>query len=259
MAMNFRQFGASSSFHPKPQDRSIVKQKTRTLATAMLALLVGNAWSGNDTATPTSASQAGQTTTNITRWADRCTNFTSNGWAFKAPRNFLQWLEVFSDPGIYLEFGRRGLDPRYLVASLDSLLDPGTPRNYLEWTNPDIYNKWLQAAAEPGFYTAVNSILFDPGRMMRWVMLPLDGKAWELVGTAINPVTWLKWLNAPLDPRTQALFAKAANPETAQRWLDALGDPKNTPWLHAPTTNYGSQSTILTWPDGKPEPGKIRM
>jgi hypothetical protein len=186
-----------------------------------------------------------------TRWADRCTNFTTNGWAFKGPRNFLQWLDVFSDPGIYLEFARRGLDPKYLVGSLDSLLDPGTPKNYLEWTNPEIYTKWAAAAAEPDFYTAVNSILFDPGRMMRWVMLPLDGKTWELAGTAINPATWLKWMNAPLDPETQGLFAKAANPETARLWLEALGDPKNTPWFFGPATPYGAQPAALPG-SGKP-------
>jgi len=218
--------------------RPIVKLKTTLLALAAFPIVSASA-AANDA--PLTAPEQTAQPSNVTRWADRCTNFTTNGWAFKAPRNFLQWLDVFSDPGIWLEFGRRGLDPQSYVATLSSLLDPGMPRNYLEWTNPEIYNQWAQSAADPGFYTAVNSLLFDPGRMMRWVMLPLDGKAWELAGTAINPATWLKWLNAPADPKTQALFAKAVNPETAQRWLDALGDPKNTPWFNLPATNYGAQ------------------
>lgn len=183
-----------------------------------------------------SAPVAPRASTHVNRFADRCTNFTTNGWAFKSPRNFLKWLDVFSDPGIYLEFGRRGMDPDQWIASLDSLMDPGTPRNHLEWTNPAIYNEWAKAATEPAFYTAVNSLLFDPGRMMRWVMLPLDGQAWNLLGTAVNPNTWLKWLNAPQDAKTQALFAKAADPETARRWLEALGDPNNTPWITPPRT-----------------------
>lgn len=183
-------------------------------------------------------SQAAPQTTppsQVTGMADRCTNCTSATWGFKSPRNFLKWLDVFSDPGIYLEFGRRAMDPQYLVSSLDSFLDPGTPRNFLEWTNPEIYTRWGESLAQPEYYTAVNSILFDPGRMMRWIMLPLDGKSWELAGTAINPATWLKWLNAPLDPKTQALFARATNPETARLWLEALGDPKNAPWLYPKT------------------------
>jgi hypothetical protein len=202
--------------------------------------------------------QADRAAASVTRWADRCTNFTTNGWAFKAPRNVLQWLEVFSDPGIYLEFARRGLDPQSYVTSLSSLLDPGTPRNYLEWTNPEIYSKWGQAAAEPEFYTAVNSILFDPGRMMRWAMLPLDGKVWELAGTALSPSTWVKWLNAPLNPGTQDLIAKAANPETAQRWMEALGDPKNTPWLSPPVQPYGTQPASTPGFGNRPAPKQVK-
>jgi len=48
----------------------------------------------------------------VTSRADRCIDFSRNGWAFKDPRNFPQWLDVFSDPGIWLEFARRGLAPR---------------------------------------------------------------------------------------------------------------------------------------------------
>ena len=197
--------------------------------------------------------------TNVTRWADRCTDFTRNGWAFKAPANFLQWLDVFSDPGIWLEFGRRGLDPQYAVRSLSSLLDPGTPRNYLEWTNPELYNRWGEALARPDFVTTMNSLLFDPGRMMRWIMLPLDGKTWELAGTAINPVTWVKWLTLPSDPQAQALFAKATDPETARRWLDALGDPKNAPWLHAPVSGQGFQPAKTPWETREFVPASNRL
>ncbi|MEW5786461.1 MAG: hypothetical protein AB1899_01265 [Pseudomonadota bacterium] len=172
------------------------------------------------------------TSSQITAMADRCTDCNSNSWGFKTPRNFLKWLDVFSDPGIYLEFGRRAMEPRYVIAAVDSFMDPGTPRNYLEWTNPELYVRWGESLAQPEFYTAVNSILFDPGRMMRWIMLPLDGKTWELAGTAINPATWVKWLNAPTSPEAQALFARASNPDTARLWLEALGDPKNAPWLY---------------------------
>jgi hypothetical protein len=193
------------------------------------------------------------------RFADRCTDFTTNGWAFKAPRNFLQWLDAFTDPAIYLEFAQRGMDPQSYVRTLSSLLDPGTPKNYLEWSNPEIYNQWAQATAEPEYYTAVNSILFDPGRLMRWVMLPLDERAWNVVGTALNPNTWLNWLNAPNDPRTQALFAKAADPETSRRWLEALVDPNNTPWWNLPSTAYGDQPVSLRKPVDKPRAAKLRL
>jgi len=231
--------------------------KPHFLALALFPLLINAAHAAMPD-TP-AQSNAGPSSDSTQRWADRCTDFTTNGWAFKAPRNFLKWLDAFTDPAIYLEFTNRSLDPQSYVRTLSSLLDPGTPRNYLEWSNPEIYTQWAQAAAQPEYYTAVNSILFDPGRMMRWVMLPIDARAWNVVGTALSPNTWLKWLNAPLDPKTQELFAKAANPETTRLWLEALGDPNNVPWFYAPTTNYGAQPAKLPGSGAKPAPGRISL
>jgi|GEM_PF-2925293 len=225
------------------------------LAVFLLPLLINSAYA----AAPDAPSLAAESATGTQRFADRCTDFTTNSWAFKAPRNFLKWLDVFTDPAIYLEFADRGMDPQSYVRSLSSMLDPGTPRNYLEWSNPEIYNQWAQSAFEPEFYTAVNSILFDPGRMMRWVMLPIDERAWSVLGKAINPTTWVKWMNAPFDPKTQELLAKAANPETTRLWLEALGDPNNTPWFTAPDTRNGNQPTGLQSMGTKPVREKIRL
>jgi hypothetical protein len=230
--------------------RFILKPTQLLLALVAYTLCTANAWS-DESPVPAQAPSARPASATV-QMADRCSNFTTNTWGFKAPRNFLKWLDVFSDPGIYLEYAKRGMDPQFWVAGLDSLMDPGTPKNYLEWTNPEIYNNWARAAADPEYYTAVNSILFDPGRMMRWAMLPLDGKTWELAGIAINPATWLKWLNAPADTKTQELFSKAANPETIQRWLEALGDPKNTPWFTMPTTPRGIHPAKMPSGDKKP-------
>lgn len=163
------------------------------------------------------------------RWADRCTDFTANGWAFKAPANFLDWLEVFSDPAVWLELARRGLDPRTFVRSARSALDPAMVRNYLEWTDPRIQEAWARALAGPDFVTAVNATLFDPGRFMRWAMLPLEPRAWEVLRTAVAPGTLARWLSAPWDPETQALFAQAAAPDTTRKLLEALQDPGNYP------------------------------
>jgi hypothetical protein len=232
-----------------------VKPKFLTFALLPLSINLVQA------APPETPAQAGTAPihSSTQKFADRCTDFTTNGWAFKAPRNFLKWLDAFTDPAIYLEFADRSLDPQSYVRTLSTMLDPGTPRNYLEWSNPEIYNQWAQAAAQPEYYTAINSILFDPGRMMRWVMLPIDGRAWSVLGKSINPETWLKWFNAPADPKTQALFAKAASPETAQRWLDALGDPKNTPWFNLPATNYGAQPASRSRPAVKPAAARMSL
>ena len=201
-------------------------------------------------ALPLSADAASGTSPKVLRWADRCTDFTTNGWAFKAPANFLPWLDVFSDPGIWLEFTQRGLDPQTYVRTARSLLEPAAVKNYLEWTDPMIYTKWGNALAEPQFLTAVNAILFDPGKFMRWVMLPLDPKPWNILFTAANPETWLRWLNAPFDPKTQEFLAKAADPNTLLQLLDALDDPNNYPGMLAyqqtPAATYGAPETPAT-------------
>lgn len=208
----------------------------KTNASAMaLALLVTLPWAGTPRAADVSAGNAPSTAASpspqVQRWADRCTDFTTNGWAFKAPANFLPWLEVFSDPGIWLEFAERGLDPQTYVRTANSLLEPEAVKNQLEWTDPLIYEKWANALAEPQFITAVNATLFDPGKFMRWIMLPLDPKPWGILLKTVHPETLGKWLNAPQDPRTQALLAKAADPNTPLRLLEALRDPDNYPGM----------------------------
>lgn len=183
-------------------------------------------------------SPAPEVSPKVRSWADRCTDFTTNGWAFKAPANFLPWLEVFSDPGVWLEFTRRGMDPQYYVRSANSMLDPAMVKNYLEWTDPIILEKWSQAMVEPEFITAVYATLFDPGKFMRWAMLPLEPKTWELMLTAARPDTWMKWVNAPFAPDTQAFVSKLADPNTPLRLLQALQDPANYPgltWIQPPS------------------------
>lgn len=165
----------------------------------------------------------------IVRWADRCTNLTSSGWAFKGPRNFLQWLNVFGDPGIWLEFGQRSLDPHYYVVTLDSALDPAAPKNFLEWTDPNIYTQWGRALTTADFYNAAATTLFDGERLQRWLTLPLDPRLWRIATTAGNPATWLKWAAAPVQPETQDLAKKMLDPDTAAKWWGAVNDPKSYP------------------------------
>ena len=212
-----------------------------------------------ETAEPSEASEASvpvqeapvSVSPKVLRMADRCSDFTTNGWGFKAPNNFLTWLDMFSDPSIWLEYAQRGLDPQTYVRTANSLLEPAAVRNHLEWTDPLIYSKWLGASATPEFYTQVNATLFDPGRMMRWVMLPLDPRPWNILFGAANPETWAKWLNAPFDPKTQALFNKAADPGTWEALLRELQDPKNYPGAYAsrqsiPAPVAGQEATSVT-------------
>jgi hypothetical protein len=202
---------------------------------------------GTSPLAPASVEGAPPVQANIQRWADRCTDFTTNGWAFKSPERFLAWLDMFSDPGIWLEFARRSLEPQTYVRTADSLLDPATVRNYLEWSDPAIYDRWGTALADPQFITTVNTTLFDPDRFMRWMMLPLDPGPWNIMLTAMNPETWVKWLSAPTDPATQALLAKAADPNTLNAWLHEFESPGNYPDVlkKTPVSRYSGTAPVL--------------
>jgi len=237
--------------------------KPNYLALALLPLMINMAHATPSTA-PAAAAEAPQVSVDAKtiaaqRVADRCTDFTANGWAFKAPRNFIKWLDVFTTPEIYIEFANRSLDPQSYVRTLSSMLQPEAVKNHLEWSNPEIYNQWAQSAADPGFYDAVVAIMLDTNRLTSWLMLPVDERAWSVLGNALNPNTWLKWLNAPADPATQALFAKAADPETTRLWFEALGDPNNTPWFNLPSTAYGAQPTAMPELIKRPEAAKITL
>jgi len=166
------------------------------------------------------------------RWADRSTNCTTTTGAFRDPDSFLKWLDVFSDPGVYVEYARRSLDPDYSLRAADSLLDAGTARNFLEWMDPAIPGKWASALAQAPFYSAASATLFDPGRLKRWVMLPTNPELWQAAAAAINPETWVKWLALPANPRLAALIAKAQDPMTSEEWNMELSDRSNYPFLH---------------------------
>jgi len=167
----------------------------------------------------------------VQSWADRCTDFTTNGWAFKAPANFLPWFAVASEPDLWLEYARRGLDPQYYVRSINSALDPAMVKNYLEWTDPIILEKWSVALADPQYLSTVGGMIFDGEKMLRWAKVPFEPKAWNLLVLASSPDTWMKWVNAPNHLATQALMAKMLDPNTPLRMLQALGDPANYPGM----------------------------
>lgn len=202
--------------------------RRRLLSSLALALTLGSAHAA-EPVTMTSHDPSARTLA----MADRCTDFTTNGWAFKSPRNFLQWLDVFSTPDIYLEFAQRALDPRQSVRTLSSLLDPGMPRNYLEWTNPAIYAEWARSALDGEFYAAVGTLLADPQRLSRWMELPTDPRLSRLMAKALHPNTLMDWLAAPNDPASQALFAKATDPANLERWLREFSEPGNYAGLYA--------------------------
>ena len=162
-------------------------------------------------------------------WADRCTDFTINGWGFKDPKNFVKLVNTFSEPAIYLEYAQRALDPKFFFKMLGTLADPATAKNYLEWTDPVIYTRWAAGAFDPGFYTDLTLSFADPGKYLRWMTAPLDPRWWSVALNTMNPAVWVKWMTAPLDPEAFKLLAKVTDPNTPLQWSQVLTDSKSYP------------------------------
>ncbi|MGQ9685885.1 MAG: OmpA family protein, partial [Thiobacillaceae bacterium] len=74
--------------------------------------------------------------------------------------------------------------------------------------------------------TALLTTMTDPGKMMRWAMLPMDPKLWGMMLNTLNPGMYMKWLMAPLDPRAMQLMTAPFNPTVYLGWLGAGMDPK---------------------------------
>ncbi|MGA9992760.1 MAG: hypothetical protein WBP86_10600 [Thiobacillaceae bacterium] len=192
--------------------------------------------------------------TTISEWADRCTDFTVNGWGFKDPKNFVKLTELFSHPDIYLEFSRRMEDPESYARVAGSMMDPRTVKNYMEWSDPVIYTKWMQASMDPNFYLEAMRPFMDPSTYLHWMALPMDQRAWSVAANMMNPAMWMKWMTAGTNPKVTGPLAKVADASMPTQWLQAAGDPANyrawTGWSPTPTQGQNSGFTPFnpgTW------------
>jgi hypothetical protein len=167
----------------------------------------------------------------VQAWADRCTNFTINSWGFKDPKNFVKFVEMFSEPAIWLEFAKRSQDPKSWVRVANTMVDPGAAKNYLEWTDPEIYLKWAVAFMNPEFYYSLALPFLDPTKYVRWATTPLDPRFLNLVVKGLSPETWMAWITAPMDPDNWSPMVKALDPQNMLKWVQVLADPHSYPGL----------------------------
>ncbi|MGO9443782.1 MAG: hypothetical protein ACLPXB_03280 [Thiobacillaceae bacterium] len=170
--------------------------------------------------------------TSIGAWADRCSDFTINGWGFKDPKNFVKLTQLFSNPAIYLEFSRRMQDPESYARVAGLIMDPRTTENYMEWSNPVIYSKWMQALMDPNFYTEAMRPFMDPSTYVHWMSLSTDQSAWNVGGNMMNPAMWMKWMTAWMNPKVMEPFTKISEASASRNGVQAAGDPPNAAaWL----------------------------
>lgn len=146
------------------------------------------------------------------QWLARMTDFTRNMSAFRDPKVFVPWTNAVTEPGFYVAMSKGMMDPGGWLNMMNSMAHPDVVRNYIQFLDPNTTIRWVNAGADPAFYTALLTQLSDPGKLMRWGMLPLDPKVWDLTLSMFNPNTYIRWPMAMLDPRAWNLMGNVANP-----------------------------------------------
>lgn len=175
-------------------------------------------------------------------WVERMTDFTRNLSAFKDPQTFLPWLHNVTEPGFYIAAMNGMMDPGGWLNMMNSMAHPDAVRNYLQFADPAIHVKWTLASLDPNFYIALLTQMTDPGKLLRWAVLPVDPRLWNVFLNTLNPNTYIRWGMSPLDPRAWNLAGTLANPALYTGMLGAVVNP----------FGYGEGTTSwLTW---KPAP-----
>ena len=86
----------------------------------------------------------------------------------------------------------------------------------------------------------------DPGKMMRWMTLPMDPKVWQLGMQMMDPNLYVKWMMTPTDPRAMSLIFAPMNPQLYGSMLGGALNPQlvggqNSTWG---TFMYPSQPVV---------------
>ncbi len=177
---------------------------------------------------PSPLPQAGATGTPKTadQWVARMADFTQNASAFKDPAAFAAWTNAMTDPSMVSAMGMHMMEPGNLLRSMTTMMQPGTTANYMQFMmDPNIYLKWGGAMMNPMWYTQIATSMADPGKMMRWMMLPMDPKMWNMGMQAMNPNLYMKWMMTPTDPRAMSLMFAPMNPQLYGSMVGGMMNP----------------------------------
>ncbi|ODU90109.1 MAG: hypothetical protein BGO61_06015 [Thiobacillus sp. 65-69] len=147
------------------------------------------------------------------QWVGRMTDFTQNASAFKDPAQFAAWTNAMTDPSMVAAMGIQMMEPGNMLRSMTTMMQPGTVNNYMQFMDPSVYMKWGGTMMNPMWYTQMATSMADPSKMMRWVMLPMDPKMWNMGMQAMNPNLYMKWMMTPTDPRAMSLMFAPMNPQ----------------------------------------------
>lgn len=102
-------------------------------------------------------------------WLAQMLDAKRNGAAFKDPAAFAEWLDAVTEPRFMTALGAVAADPATYPRILSDAIDPAAARNWAEFTDPQLYLRWMLASANPSFQQAIISRMTDPAKMKHWL------------------------------------------------------------------------------------------
>jgi len=105
--------------------------------------------------------------------------------------------------------------------------------------DPSVSNTWLATLMDPRFLEAVTVTLTDPGKLMRWVMAPLDPKVLSGAMSLMDPNTYAKAGAQAANPNIAAPVLIPLNPNWYGNWAGTAMAPQTYGptygnWMAAP-------------------------
>ncbi len=181
------------------------------------------------------------------QWLMHMADFTKNAQAFRDPAVFNAWLNAMTDASMVPALGNAMLEPGNWLYMMTSMMQPAAVTNYMQFLDPAVSARWAAASIDPMFYTKMAINLSDPGKMMRWVMLPLDPKLWTMGLKTLNPDLYLRFMMMPTDPRGMSLMFAPMNPQLYGSMAGAMVNPNllGTTWN---TFMYPKQAVVSMQP-----------
>jgi hypothetical protein len=159
-------------------------------------------------------------------WLDRMTDMTKNGTAFRDPKTFTAWFNAVTEPSFYVTMGNNMLEPGNWVKMGAAATEPGVIGNFVQFSDPAVAAKWMGAAMDPNFYTAIMTTGMDIGKWTRWFNASLDLNSYAPAIKTLDPNLYLKWMTASMNMNTYQPFMKMMDPAYYTKVATVAADPK---------------------------------
>lgn len=156
-------------------------------------------------------------------WLSQMLDARRNGVEFKDPAAFAEWLDAITEPRFMTALATVAVDPGTCPKVIAHGIDPRAARNWAEFTDPQLYLRWMLASASPAYQQAIVSKLADPAKLRRWIENMGRPDTYAALAVAFGQAP-LAWMRAPLAPASYEPFLQAMHPATAMTWFGALAE-----------------------------------